>query len=111
MHSKIKKPQGITMSKEIEEDEEEEYGLDDFFGRTPQSSYFEIAKTANQNIVENEIEKVFRRLAVAERMLEERQLDDELEKEISRTVIDQDIDERTATVFIDLVGAIVTQCE
>ncbi len=111
MHSKIKKTQGITMSKEIEEDEEEEYGLDDFFGRTPQSSYFEIAKTANQNIVENEIEKVFRRLAVAERMLEERQLDDELEKEISRTVIDQDIDERTATVFIDLVGAIVTQCE
>ena len=104
-------PQGITMSKEIEEDEHEEYGLDDFFGRTPQSSYFEIAKTANQNIVENEIEKVFRRLAVAERMLEERELDDELEKEISRTVIDQDIDERTATVFIDLVGAIVTQCE
>ena len=98
------------MSREIEEDEEE-YGLDDFFGRTPQSSYFEIARTANQNIVENEIEKVFRRLAVAERMLEERELADELEKEISRTVIDTDIDERTATVFIDLVGAIVTQCE
>ncbi len=99
------------MSREIEEDEHEEYGLDDFFGRTPQSSYFEIAKTANQNIVENEIEKVFRRLAVAERMLEERELDDELEREISRTVIDQDINDRTATVFIDLVGAIVTQCE
>ena len=93
------------------DEDEEEYGLGDFFGRTPQSSYFEIAKTANQNIVEHEIEKVFRRLAVAERMLEERELDDELEREISRTVIDKDIDERTATVFIDLVGAIVTQCE
>ncbi len=99
------------MSKEIDEDEYEEYGLDDFFGRTPQSSYFEIARTANQNIVENEVEKVFRRLAVAERMLEERGLDDELEKEISRTVVDQDIDDRTSTVFIDLVGSIVTQCE
>jgi len=94
-------------------DEDNDYGdvRGDFWGRTPQSSYFEIAKTANQNIVEKELEAVFRRLAVAERMLEERELSDELEQEISRTVVDEDIDGRTASVFIDLVGAIVTQCE
>ncbi|MEA3434809.1 MAG: DUF2018 family protein [Campylobacterota bacterium] len=94
-------------------DEDDDYGdyKDDFWGRTPQSSYFEIAKTANQNIVEKEIEAVFRRLAVAERMLEERDLAEELEQEISRTVIDEDIDGRTGSVFIDLVGRIVTQCE
>jgi len=94
-------------------DEDDDYGdvRGDFWGRTPQSSYFEIAKTANQNIVEKEIEAVFRRLAVAERMLEERELSDELEQEISRTMIDEDIDGRTASVFIDLVGRIVTQCE
>ena len=94
-------------------DEDDDYGdvRGDFWGRSPQSSYFEIAKTANQNIVEKELEAVFRRLAVAERMLEERGLDDELEQEISRTVIDEDIDGRTASVFIDLVGQIVTQCE
>ena len=94
-------------------DEDDDYGdyKDDFWGRTPQSSYFEIAKTANQNIVEDELEKVFRRLAVAERMLEERELDEALEQEISVTVIDKDIDGRTATVFIDLVAAIVTKCE
>ena len=94
-------------------DEDDDYGdvRGDFWGRSPQSSYFEIAKTANQNIVEKELEAVFRRLAVAERMLEERQLSDELEQEISRTMVDEDIDGRTASVFIDLVGQIVTQCE
>jgi len=94
-------------------DEDDDYGdyRDDFWGRTPQSSFFEIAKTANQNVVEQEIENVFRRLAVAERMLEERGLADELEQEINRTAIDEDIDGRTGSVFIDLVGRIVTQCE
>ena len=94
----------------IYEDDDEDYGSD-FFGRTPQSSFFEIAKTANQNIVEMEIEKVFRRLAVAEKMLEDRDLADEHERELSALIIDKEIDERTASVFIDLVGAIVTQCE
>ena len=90
--------------------EYEDYG-DDFMGRTPKSTYLEVAKTANQNVVENELETVFRRLAVAERMLEERGLDEALEEEIKRTVIDKDIDDRTATVFIDLVSSIVTKCE
>jgi len=84
---------------------------DDFWGRSPQSSYFEIAKTANQNVVETELESVFRRLAVAERMLEERGLDETLEQEISATMVDKDIDGRMMTVFIDLVASIVTKCE
>lgn len=96
------------MSSYIEEDNDYD---DDFFGRTPQSSYFEIAKTANQNIVEQELEKVFRRLAVAEKMLEDRELDEEHEQQLRALVIDKEIDDRTATVFIDLVAAIVTQCE
>ena len=98
----------------VYEDEDDDYGdyKDDFWGRTPQSSYFEIAKTANQNIVEQEIEAVFRRLAVVEKMLEEQGIDEEaISQEISRTVIDEDIDGRTGSVFIDLVGRIVTQCE
>jgi len=84
---------------------------DDFLSRSPQSSYFGIAKTANQNIVEQELEKMFRRLAVAEKMLEDRGLDDEHEKQIRALVIDKDIDDRTATIFVDLVANIVTQCE
>ncbi|SFV60883.1 hypothetical protein MNB_SV-3-1036 [hydrothermal vent metagenome] len=99
------------MSSFIEDEEEYEDSSTDFWGRTPQSSYFEIAKTANQNIVEQELEKVFRRLAVAEKMLEDRDLTDEHERQISTLVIDKEIDDRTASVFIDLVAAIVTQCE
>ena len=99
------------MSSFIEDEEEYEDSRTDFWGRSPQSSYFAIAKTANQNIVEMELEKVFRRLAVAEKMLEDRDLTDEHDRQMSALIIDQEIDERTASVFIDLVGAIVTQCE
>ena len=99
------------MSSYIEEEEDYEDSRTDFWGRSPQSSYFEIAKTANQNIVEQELEKVFRRLAVAEKMLEDKDLADEHEMQIRSLVIDEDMDDRTASVFIDLVAAIVTQCE
>jgi len=94
----------------IFEDDDDDYGMD-FMGRTPKSSYFEIAKTANQNIVEQELERVFRRLAVAEKMLEDRGLDEELEQQLKALVVDKEIDQRTDTVFIDLVSSIVTQCE
>jgi hypothetical protein len=99
------------MSSYIDEDEDYEDARTDFWGRSPQSSYFEIAKTANQNIAEQELEKVFRRLAVAEKMLEDRDLSDEHEKQVRALVIDEEINDRTASVFIDLVAAIVTQCE
>lgn len=84
---------------------------DDAFVGTPKSNYFSIARTANQNIVEMEIEKMFRRFAVAEKMLEERGLDEEHEKLIKATVLDKDIDNRVDSLFIELVGSIVTQCE
>ncbi|MEY3089943.1 MAG: hypothetical protein RL113_259 [Pseudomonadota bacterium] len=90
--------------------DDDDFGID-FWGRSPQSSYFEIAKTANQNIVEHELEKVFRRLAVAEKMLEDRGLAEEHKMQINATMVDEDMDGRTASIFIDLVGAIVTQCE
>ena len=84
---------------------------DDAFVGTPRSNYFSIAKTANENIVEMELEKMFRRFAVAEKMLEERGLDEEHERLIKETIIDEDINGRTNSIFIELVGNIVTQCE
>lgn len=84
---------------------------DDFMSTTPKDNYFSIAKTANQNIVEMELEKLFRRFAIAEKMLEERGLDDEHEQLIRNLVIDKEIDMRTDSLFIELVGNIVTQCE
>jgi hypothetical protein len=58
-----------------------------------------------------ELEKMFRRFAVAERMLEERGLDEEHEQLIKSTVIDEEINGRVDSLFIELVGNIVTQCE
>jgi hypothetical protein len=94
----------------IFEDDDEDYGMD-FMGRSPKSTYFETARTANQNIVEQELEKMLRRLAVAEKMLEERGLDEELDTQIRGLVIDKDIDGRVDSIFIELMGNIVTQCE
>ena len=84
---------------------------DDLMASSPRESYFGIAKTANQNIVEIEIEKMFRRLAVAEKMLEERGLDEEFDTQIKTLLIDKEIDNRVDSIFIELMGNIVTQCE
>jgi len=84
---------------------------DDAFVGTPKSNYFAIAKTANQNIVEMEIEKVFQRLAIAEKILEEKGLEEEHERLLKSMVIDPELEDRTNSVFINLVGNIVTQCE
>lgn len=84
---------------------------DDEFVGTPKSNYFAIAKTANQNVVEMELEKMFNRLAVAEKMLEERGLEDAHEKLLKSMVIDPELESRTNSLFIELVGNIVTQCE
>lgn len=84
---------------------------DDAFVGTPQSNYFSIAKTANENIVEMEVEKMFRRLAVAEKLIEEKGLEAEHEMMIQQTMVDSDVDDRVKSIFIELVGNIVTQCE
>jgi len=84
---------------------------DDEFVGTPKSNYFAIAKTANQNIVEMEIEKMFQRLAIAEKMLEERDLEEEQERLLKSMIIDPELEDRTNSIFIELVGNIVTQCE
>ncbi len=84
---------------------------DDAFVGTPKSNYFAIAKTANENIVEMEIEKMFQRLAIAEKILEERDLEDEQERLLKSMVIDPELEDRTNSIFLELVGNIVTQCE
>jgi len=84
---------------------------DDFMVGTPKSNYFSIAKTANENIVEMELEKVFQRLAVAEKILEEKGLEEEHERLLRAMVIDKELEDRTNSLFIELVGNIVTQCE
>jgi len=84
---------------------------DDYMMSTPKSNYFSIAKTANQNIVEMELEKMLQRLAVAEKMLEEKGLEEEHENLLKAMVVDKELEDRTNSLFLELVGNIVTQCE
>jgi len=84
---------------------------DDYMMSTPKSNYFSIAKTANQNIVEMEVEKMFQRLAIAEKIMEEKGLEEEHEYLLKSMVIDKELEDRTNSIFIELVGNIVTQCE
>jgi len=84
---------------------------DDFMVTTPKENYFSVAKTANQNIVQMELEKMLQRLAVAEKMLEERGLEEEHENLLRSMVVEKELEDRTNSLFIELVGNIVTQCE
>ncbi|MBL0721533.1 MAG: DUF2018 family protein [Sulfurovum sp.] len=84
---------------------------DDYLVSTPKSNYFSISKAANQNIVEIELEKMFNRLAIAEKILEEKGLEDEHEQLLKSMVIDPELEDRTNSLFLELVGNIVTQCE
>jgi len=86
---------------------------DDYMMTTPRENFFQILRTANQNIVENELEKLIERLAVAEKILEERELDEEYERRVRSEIATdpQDLENRKNSLFIETVGKIVTQCE
>jgi len=86
---------------------------DDFMSTTPKDNFISIIKTANENIVSNELEKVFARLALAEKLLEENGLEEQYEKMLPSFAIAEpkEYDARVNSIFIETVGNIVTQCE
>jgi len=86
---------------------------DDFMITTPKDNFMSIIKTANQNIVALEIEKVFARLALAEKLLEENGLEEQYERDLTHFAITdaKEYDNRVNSIFIETVGNIVTQCE
>ena len=86
---------------------------DDFMMTTPKENFFQVIRTANQNIVENELDKVMERLAVAEKMLEDQGLEEEYERQVRAMpmVEPEEIENRKNSLYIETVGKIVTQCE
>ena len=86
---------------------------DDFMSTTPKDNFMSIIKTANQNIVEMEIEKMFGRLALAEKLLSENGLEEEYEKQLRTFEVAEpkEYENRVNSLFIETVGNIVTQCE
>ena len=86
---------------------------DDFMTTTPAKNFMSIIKTANQNIVEMEIEKMFARLALAEKMIEENGLEEAYEKQLPSFAVAEpkEYESRVNSLFLETVGNIVTQCE
>lgn len=86
---------------------------DDFMVTTPRENYFSISRHANENIVEMEFEKVLERLAVAEKLIEEKGLEGEFDLLYSqmRAVDKMDLEDLVNGLFLELAGNIVTQCE
>jgi hypothetical protein len=86
---------------------------DDYMMTTPRENFFQVLRTANQNIVENELEKLIERLAIAEKILEEKGLEDEYEGRVRTEAVSapEDLENRKNSLFIETVGNIVTQCE
>ena len=86
---------------------------DDFMSTTPKDNFMSIIKTANQNIVANELEKMFARLALAEKIIEEHDLEDEYEGKLKQFQFTdpQEYENRVNSLFLETVGNVVTQCE
>ena len=86
---------------------------DDFMHTTPSKNFISIIKSANENIVEQELEKMFARLAFAEKLIEENGLEEKYEKELPAYphLDPEDYKNRVNSLFIETVGNIVTQCE
>ncbi len=86
---------------------------DDFMVTTPRENFISIIKTANENIVANELEKMVARLALAEKLLEENGLEEQYEKTLPSFALAEpkEYENRVNSLFIETVGNIVTQCE
>ncbi len=86
---------------------------DDFMSTTPQENFISIIKTANQNIVANELEKMFARLAFAEKLIEEHGLEEKYERELKQFQFSdpKEYEDRLNSLYLETVGNIVTQCE
>ncbi len=86
---------------------------DDYMVTTPAQNFFNIVHTANKDLVDFNLEKLVERLAMSEKMLEERGLEDELESLLKSFPFENaaEWENRKNSIFIETVGAIVSNQE
>ena len=86
---------------------------DDYLVTTPKENFFNIARMANAHIVDNEMDKLFDRMAVMEILLEAKGLEEEFDQML-RTLPFTDaarFEDVKNSLYIEAVGAIVSQQE
>ncbi len=87
---------------------------DDIFGGTPRSKYFDVIFNANRNLVEEALSSNLKRIAVLEKLLEERLGDDEDIESLVQNYLIQHMDEvehMLNDAYINGMGDILTQNE
>jgi hypothetical protein len=86
---------------------------DDYMVTSPAENFFGIIHNANKDLVNFNLEKLVERLAMSEKMLEERGLEDELDNLLKSFPFENtaEWDNRKNSIFIETVGAIVSNQE
>ncbi len=87
---------------------------DDMFGGTPRGKYFDIIFNANRNLVEEALSNNLKRIAVLEKLLEERLGDGEVLESLVQNYMIQNMDEVESMLtdaYINGMGDILTQNE
>jgi Trp operon repressor len=86
---------------------------DDFMNMSPKDKLFEIIFTANKDVVENELQNIFNRLTVMEKLLEEKMGEDELEQKVNETIYggSMEFEQETVNFAMGLMAKILSQAE
>jgi hypothetical protein len=86
---------------------------DDYMVTSPAQNFFNIIHTANKDLVNLNLERLVERLAMAEKMLEERGLEDELDGLVKSFPFENatEWDNRKNSIFLETVGNILSNQE
>jgi hypothetical protein len=86
---------------------------DIFTGGSPKRKFFDIVYNANRNLVENELEKMIRRLCVVESLLEAHMDEEAIENEVrQRSMLpSEELENCEASLYMELTANILTQNE
>lgn len=92
------------------------YGIfedeDDLLMGSPKSKFMDIVFNANNDIVRNELENFIDKVAAMELMLENH-VSDDVDTEITRFIASNklDVDTKAKSLYIELMGTILSQSE
>jgi hypothetical protein len=86
---------------------------DDIFTSSPKKKFFDIVYTANRHLVEKEVDHMLLRFIALENLLAKEGYDlDKLEKIVDgEMMLDAEMEHKKNSLYIELVGKIVTQNE
>ena len=85
---------------------------DDLFGGSPKSKFMDVVFNANNDIVQQELENFIEKVAAMELMLEEHVGEDINRAVDSYRLQNQDAcDTKTKSLFVELMGSILSQSE